>query len=126
MNFVDFDLYHNKCGVYMIKCLGNNKVYIGATVRASFQKRYTAHKNRLINHSHRANIQYDYDIFGNNGFEFSVLFVSDNPIEIAQQEQQYINHYQTLGLCYNYDTIHRYTDTITHDNSVPSCATAEG
>lgn len=43
----------------------------------------------------------DYQKYGIDGFVFEVLFVSDNPDEIAKMERKYIFEYKEKGLSYN-------------------------
>jgi len=101
MVFVDYKKFCNKCGVYKIECLVNHYCYIGTTTLATFTKRYTAHKNKLKKGGYKKKLQKDYDMYGEDNFEFSVILVSNDCEEIAQREKQEIAYYKALGLSYN-------------------------
>lgn len=80
-----------KSGVYMIKNMINNKLYIGSSKNIS--KRWIGHINMLNNKKHKnnylCNAWYKY---GENNFEFSVIeYVKlDN---LIAREQYYIDYY---------------------------------
>ena len=85
----------NKHGVYLIKNLVNNKVYIGSTTK-SFRVRYTSHKSKLKSNKHGTpHLQASWNKHGGHNFEFSILEIcdSDNIDIILQKEKEYIQLY---------------------------------
>ena len=104
MKYVEFTNFKEFCsctGVYRIRCIESGKCYVGATTRASFTKRYTWHKNHMLQGKLKSKMIEDYQKYGIDGFVFEVIFVSDNPDEIANTERKYISEYKENGLSYN-------------------------
>lgn len=80
----------NLTGIYQIKNIINEKVYVGST-RASFKKRAHGHSyllNKNIHHSQH--LQKSFNEYGTDNFEFSVLEVCSS-INIEEKEQYWIN-----------------------------------
>lgn len=74
-----------KCGVYQIKCVQNNKIYIGSTVQ-TFKKRLNHHISMLKACTHKnKHLQNAYNKYGD--FEISILEVCDR--ECALEREQY-------------------------------------
>lgn len=100
MKFIDEEIYHNDIGIYQIKNLVNNKIYIGQT-KERFIERYWHHQWKLKNGTHdNAHLQKAYNKYGENNFEFSVLEILEN-IELDEREKYWISYYRSLGLSYN-------------------------
>ena len=60
------------CGIYIIKNMVNNKVYIGQSV--NIDKRWYDHINALDNHSHyNYHLQAAWDKYGKDAFVFDVV-----------------------------------------------------
>lgn len=76
-------------GVYQIKNLENNKIYIGSS--KNIKTIWRQHKKQLNAGSH-ANmfLQEDWDIYGENAFEFSILETCEIN-ERYELEQKYLN-----------------------------------
>ena len=69
------------CGIYQIRNIVNNKVYIGQTIR-NFELRKTEHFSNLRHGTHgNFELQQDWDDFGEEKFIFEIL-----------EEIQEINH----------------------------------
>jgi len=87
-------------GIYMILCLKNNKRYYGETTNVS--ARLSQHKSRLRRNIHEVpELQRDWNLYGEDFFEFSVLFISRDCEKTQREalELEYIaRHYD---LCYN-------------------------
>ena len=78
-------------GIYEIKNLVNNKIYIGSS--SNINKRKTAHFSYLRRNNHpNKHLQNAYNKYGANNFEFNILEICtiDN---IIQKEQYYIDNY---------------------------------
>ena len=59
-------------GVYQIECLKNKKKYIG--VSKDIKKRWTQHRSSLHKGFHHSNdMQKDYNLYGENYFEFKII-----------------------------------------------------
>jgi hypothetical protein len=87
-------------GVYMILCLVNNKRYYGESNNVS--ARLSRHKSRLRSNSHEVlELQRDYNIYGEETFEFSPLWMEKNSTkeERLALETEFIARFLTL--CYN-------------------------
>lgn len=101
IKFLKFKELHSFTGVYSITCLKSGFCYIGATTRASFAKRYTYHKNAMINGNIKSLMIEDFNKYGIESFVFDVLFISSNPTEIAEKEKEFISYYKSIEKSYN-------------------------
>jgi hypothetical protein len=62
-------------GVYMVLCLKNNKRYYGESTNLSV--RLSQHKSRLKRNLHEnLELQGDFNLYGENNFEFSCIYIS--------------------------------------------------
>lgn len=95
-------------GIYMIKNIINNKIYIGESV--NIFKRWEEHKDSLKNNKHHSiKLQNDYNIYGEDNFEYKILKVIEDEeksfyiltMERIYIEGQYIDKYQTIKCGYN-------------------------
>lgn len=87
-------------GVYKITCVENGKQYFGATT--DFRRRYREHAYSLSRGSHRnPYLQQDFDAYGQDAFEFSVLVVTDDPADRDRLEADYIAEARSNDACYN-------------------------
>lgn len=69
--------YLTYSGVYAIKCLVNDRWYIGASSR--LDKRLQRHRNLLRTNSHfNRSLQEDFSLYGFNSFEFVILEYTNN------------------------------------------------
>lgn len=85
------DLY--RFGVYMIRNKINNRFYIGST-KKSFGKRWRNHLYLLENGDHHnRRVQFEYDKYGKDALEFTVLLFVDNPCDVMAKEQEFIDKY---------------------------------
>lgn len=79
------------CGIYEIRNLVNNKVYIGSTI--NLQKRYNSHISQLKNQNHdNQHLQNSYNQYGIDKFEMKLLKTCDE-ISLLIEEQFYLNLY---------------------------------
>lgn len=74
--------------IYVIRCAGNGKVYVGRSEHIS--ERFRNHAYRL-RHGYHANkgLQADFDKYGESMFSISVIDVTNNP----QLEFEYIKRF---------------------------------
>lgn len=103
IEFKDRSIYGYKTGIYMIKNLINNKVYIGKT-QQPFYKRYQLHDWRLRQGNHdNKYLQHSYDKYGENNFVFAIVECADNwsDDDYNQKEIFYISKYKQYRLSYN-------------------------
>lgn len=86
-------------GIYYIKCLSNNKMYIGSSI--DIKARLTWHISHLKNNTHyNKDMQNDYNNCGVESFVFDVLeLTSEN--ELNEKEMYYINLYNVVQNGYN-------------------------
>ena len=88
-------------GVYMILCLANNYRYYGETSNISM--RLAGHRRDLRRRKHaNENLQKDWTLFGEEFFQFAVLFIGEGWKEretrLEKETQLILDH---PGLCYN-------------------------
>lgn len=84
-----------KQGVYVIKCIKNNKIYIGSTT-VSFIKRYNHHLSQLKRNNHKNQyLQNSYNKYGEEFFEFDILQIC-NKIDCLIIEQKLIDTYKCI------------------------------
>ena len=89
-------------GVYMIKCLINGKVYIGKS--NDVKRRWREHKSRLKRNNHEnEKLQYDWNEYGEDNFEFKLIENYDNEEFGIELEKKYINKYKSYDLNFGYN-----------------------
>lgn len=90
-------------GIYEIRCLKNNKVYIGST-SLSFKKRMWQHSWKLRVGKHKNKyLQNSYNKYGADAFKFKIIEVVDN-IDILFEREQYHMDREGVGnksKCFN-------------------------
>lgn len=87
----------DKCGVYMIKNIINNCIYIGCT-RTTFNHRYKTHIWALKNNRHEnKHLQYAFNKYNDNNFEFSIIKVIEDVDLIYESEIEVIKEYKNKG-----------------------------
>lgn len=85
-----------KKGVYRILNICNGKMYIGSTVD-SFKTRFRTHINKMRTNKHpNTHLQGAYNKYGEENFEFSILYFGESLNDIRDKEQEYIN---TFDVC---------------------------
>nr|AWX53325.1 hypothetical protein [Halochlorococcum sp. NIES-1838] len=88
-----------KAGVYWIRCLKNNKVYIGETT--SLLERSARHFTLLKNKYHESlELQKDFCLYGSDFFLFEIIYFENDLKKRRQLEQKLINQ-QLPNNCYN-------------------------
>lgn len=106
INVSDLEIL-KKRGVYQIKNLVTNKIYIGSTI-TSFIYRWRQHQSKLKMGKHEnAHLQSSYIKYGDSSFEYTILYVGTSLEDIRIKEQEFIN---ALDSCnpnkgYNLDNI---------------------
>lgn len=106
INVSDLEIL-KKRGVYQIKNLMTNKIYIGSTT-TSFIYRWRQHQSKLKMGKHEnAHLQSSYIKYGDSSFEYTILYVGTSLEDIRIKEQEFIN---ALDSCnpnkgYNLDNI---------------------
>ena len=88
-----------KAGIYCIRCLKNNKVYIGES--ASLLERAARHFTLLKNEYHESlSLQKYFCLYGSDFFKFEILCFEENFKKRRKLEQEFINE-QLPNKCYN-------------------------
>lgn len=87
-------------GVYQIKNLINNKLYVGSTIM-SFEKRFYHHLSMLRANKHKNKyLQSSFNKHGEDNFEFSIIEVC-NKEDCLIKEQYWINKLEVINKGYN-------------------------
>lgn len=80
-------------GIYQIRNLVNNKIYIGSTIQG-FKKRLYNHLYELRRNTHYSSyLQRAWNKYGEESFEFTILEVCDKSV-IIQREQYWLDELQ--------------------------------
>jgi group I intron endonuclease len=89
------------CGIYIIKNIINNKVYIGQSV--DIYHRWIQHKADLRNeHHHNEHLQRAWNKYGEKNFEFAVL-IECSESELNSLEKSFIVDYKSNDGHYGYN-----------------------
>jgi len=89
-------------GVYQIRNIKNNKIYIGSSM--DIEQRWKMHKNDLRRNKHiNYKLQNDWNKYGENSFVFEILEINDQATreEISLLEQKYIDELKPYENGYN-------------------------
>lgn len=79
-------------GIYQIRNLVNNHIYIGSTT--NFSRRQSLHFSKLKNYTHHSKyLQNAYNKYGEDNFVFEIIEYCD-PEYLIEREQWYIDNYQ--------------------------------
>ena len=83
-----------ECGVYIIQNNVNKKVYVGSSVAAKY--RINGHKSLLRRNKHyNRYLQDDYNKYGLEAFEFTVVEIGLEPSELFKMEEYYTQKMQS-------------------------------
>lgn len=94
------DLY-NTIGIYGIKNKINNHIYIGKT-EMNFGDRRDSHYSLLRNNKHwNPYLQNAWNKYGENNFDFVIIYILKEYEDVNELERNYIQHYRELNLSYN-------------------------
>lgn len=86
-------------GIYQIKCLENNKVYIGCS--KNIEHRWKQHKNSLKNNNHKnTHLQRSWDKYGEGVFIFSIIEECELD-QLIEREQFYLDQIFEGGNTFN-------------------------
>ncbi len=92
----------DKSGIYCIKNLVNNKVYIGSAV--NFNKRFYEHSWELNkNIHHNIYLQRSFNKYGESNFEFIILEYTEKIENLRGAEQKWMNDLNVLDVEYGYN-----------------------
>jgi len=80
------------CGIYIIRNLVNNKIYIGSSV--NIKRRFSQHKSTLRHNTHRnKHLQNAWNKYGEINFEFVILEHHSYPEKVLGREDKCIKLY---------------------------------
>lgn len=90
-------------GVYMIKNITTNKIYIGSAL--DFERRFYLHKLNLNKNKHHSrHLQAAWNKYGSSNFEFTILEeTSNDKKELLKIEQIYIDKYKSADMNFGYN-----------------------
>lgn len=79
-------------GIYLIRCLANNRIYVGST--ANLRRRRCRHFSELRRHIHKnAHLQRAWDKYGEQSFTFEILELV-LPTDLLNREQYWLDTLQ--------------------------------
>ena len=90
-------------GVYRITNLRNLKSYVGGT--SNIYMRRANHLNRLKKGKHASRLQADWDRYGHAAFEIDVIQFVDDPDDLHECEQFWIEALNTTDPAHGYNTV---------------------
>lgn len=101
-------------GIYTIKNLKDNKIYIGKSIE--IKKRITAHKYRLRNNKHvNTHLQNAWNKYGEDNFEFNIKEICEIKL-LSLREKFWIDLYNSNNPEYGYNLIIPDNNTYRHSN----------
>ena len=111
------------CGIYGIKNIINNKIYIGSSIH--IQKRISEHKRKLRKNQHcNEFLQRSFNKYGTENFNFFMI-EECFPESLINKENFYINKFKSdnNNFGYNLATVNEYrrnnfNDYVKHKNSI--------
>lgn len=86
-------------GIYIIKNICNNKVYVGRST--NIENRYNMHLSVLRRGKGYKELQKDYNTFGEKSFYYEVLEVIEDVDKLKEREDFYIDKYDAIYNGYN-------------------------
>ena len=99
--FVDSEKYTHEFGIYEIRNMNTNCVYVGQT-RQPFKKRFFYHRWQLRTKQHEnPYLQASFNKHGEDAFRFSVRKVVKDIFELDESEIEEIEKARKEGKCYN-------------------------
>jgi len=87
-------------GIYAIHCTATQKYYIGQT-KGTFNGRFNCHRSDLRNNKGIQKLQRDWNIYGEDNFEFLVLCHEDDKAKRNELEKYFIQKYNSIEGGYN-------------------------
>lgn len=102
MEFRESDIEDkDKFGIYLIRNLSCDKVYVGQTCEA-FQRRFWHHRWKLRNGTHdNYYLQKDWDKYGEASFSFEIIEILSDQDCLDESETYWIAYYRKIGVPYN-------------------------
>lgn len=92
----------NNSGIYMIKNIINNKVYIGSAKK--LVSRLSNHRHLLNNNKHHSiHLQHAWNKYGEDVFIFGVIKVVEDLDKLIEFEQNFIDKYKSSNDKYGYN-----------------------
>jgi hypothetical protein len=91
-------------GIYCIKCLKNNKIYVGSAINIKY--RFTRHKNDLLNKKHHSkHLQRAWDLYGENEFSFEILESNLDNNLLIERENYWISFFRSSERRYGFNIL---------------------
>ena len=101
----------NKCGIYKITNIKNNKVYVGSSI--NIKKRWSIHKQRYnnsLNKEYSKELYEDMRKYGLENFEIKIIEECEEN-RLVEKEKYYICKYNSIEDGYNGYGLHKHIKT---------------
>lgn len=99
---MEYKNFKNEPAIYVIKCLVNDKIYIGSSV--NLRNRINRHYNDLVNNKHSSkHLQNAFNLYGNDKFIVEALEFCDRD-SIINREQHYLDLFKPWNRDIGYNT----------------------
>lgn len=94
-----------ECGIYIIKNLINNKIYVGSS--QNIKRRFYLHKHYLSKKEHtNIHLQTAWDLYGEENFSFYVLQAIESKEQLCMVEKYYIDLFDATNREKGYNICH--------------------
>ena len=84
----------NKSGIYQIRNLVNNKIYVGSA--SDFYERKSQHFSLLKYGKHNQKLQNSYNKYGKDNFVFEVIEFVEDKNKLLEYEQYWIDKFNVV------------------------------
>lgn len=92
---------YNEIGIYGIQNKVNNNIYVGKT-KMDFGDRWDSHRTLLRENKHfNRHLQNAWNKYGEDNFEFKILYKANINEDLDLLEKEYIAKYKNDGISYN-------------------------
>ncbi len=104
-----------KIGIYKIKNIINNKVYIGSSINILDRKRTHLYKLRKNKHENN-HLQNSFNKYGEKNFIFSIIIECDKE-KRGEEEEKFIELYNSINRKFGYNICSKFNNKIVSEET---------